>query len=524
VEPTPAAPLQKNQWSTGIQAVNLSDAPLDLQFSYVKAAGGAPTVIDHRDIPAGGQFNSYLPAEGRLTQGTYAGLVSSSGPIGGISVSNGSSNGNTAATIGVNNAAPGTDLVVPLAVEGPMGLNTVLGIQNLTADAPAEVSVVALSAGGETVASSNVTVPAGAAYILDLGREAAFDDLGLNYVGSLRLSAVTPIAVQAVLDFEHSTMAAAGFNGVPASAAGTSLYLPRVRAKVPVDLLRLPAGSFVTRLAIVNPGTAPATLHVNYLGHYGSCVGQAVLGQTRTVPGGGLAWFEVSDDGLPADCAAAARVAADQPVLAVAVESSEAPGVVRTAAAFNAFTVADAGRHQFLSLLRNQHLSVRISSDVTVQNTGTEFAQVSLHIQLVDGTVPDCATGCQVTLAPGAAHTFRAEEIHGLPANRFGWGTLDSTQPVVVTITDISRFLATDATIFSSLPMTSGAAAGGPLAFPINAYNGMFRRPGPPLTPYEPPLVDPPSTSPLAGVRGIHQLFLPTVRTNAGPVVGGLAK
>jgi hypothetical protein len=236
----------------------------------------------------------------------------------------------------------------------------------------------------------------------------------------------------------------------------------------------------------------------------GSCAGAAVSGQAHRVAAGGMVEVDAGPDGLPAGCVASARLLASAPVVATVVDTVEAGRVVRTAAAYNAFPAAAAGRRVITPLFRRRHTSSRLSSDLVVQNTAGEPAEVTVDILLSDG-LPFRA---RATIAPGASHVFVPEAISELPDNRYGSATLTSSQPVVAVLSDVSRSLAMDASQAAGLS-AGGALPGEPRVLPLLARLASRRQPGPPVQDFVPPDQVPPEPSPLSGLVDITSLYLP---------------
>lgn len=501
--PTLSAPAPKLQGSTGFMARHSGPAPADIDFLFADGEGKR-TDIEHFGIQADRTTSVYL-GSGIVPDGSYSALVSSVSPIG---VSSATVWGDAWAAFDA--AVPGTDLVVPLAAKGPLGLNTWLAIQNLDAAAPAQVALTALRPDGGTVAQASYLVPAGATRGIDLGRDPALTAIGLDFVGSLRIRAATRLAIQAVLDFENSRLAIAGLNGEPVVAAAPTLFIPRVLGQVFADPRQPAAGSALTRLAIANPGGAGATVTVRYLGSAGACEGQAFTGQVRLVPAGGLAWFDVRSDGLPAGCAASAIIGAGDGagLLAASLDTVQAGDVLRTAAAYNAFGAAQAGRRIGLPAVRR--LLVDVSSELTVQNLGDAPVTFDLTVVDKDGRPVACGSACRATLAVGASRTIVGEEIEGMNAGQYGSGLVEASGPVAVQVAEVSRTLRVDQSGYAGQAEAApGAGALEPLAFPLALAKAGLRLPGPPLTPYEPPRFEPPDGSILSGLARLPTLFLP---------------
>lgn len=504
-EPTLAAPVPKLQGSTEF-AVRYWGMPLGtVQFQLIDALS-RQTTIERSGLPQGGLTRLNLDGV-EVSEGVHGALIYSASPIGALSKT-----GWGDAWAALDAAQPGTDVVVPLAVKGPLGLNTLLAVQNLNSLAEAEVMLSALGPDGRLIAATSFSVPAGVTRALDLGRDPSLAGIEVGFVGSLRLRSVTRIAVQAILDFEHGRTAVAGFNGDPAVVAAPVLFVPRVQSRMPADPRQPAAGVSLSRLSVVNLGPSEAAVTVRYLGNAGACAEQTYQGRTQAVAGNGMIWFDVHHDGLPSGCAAAAIIEARGGVglLAMGLDTVQAGDQLRVAAAYNAFGTAQGARKVSLPSIRRLHEG--ISSEVSIQNLGE--GPVSAELRLFDelGQLQECGDSCRLTLAAGAGETIRGEQIAGLHSGKLVSGWVEADGPVVVLVAEIARTLRVDETIYAGQAQAD-ASTGllDPLAFPLALAKASLRLLGPPLTPYEPPRFAPPDGSILSGVQQLKTVFLPRI-------------
>lgn len=501
--PTPGAPLAKHEGSSNLSLVNLGSDPGDVEILLADHAGRR-TDLSHRGLAPGGAITAAL-GESMLPPGAYSALATSNQWIGAVSLTRLGD-----ALAGMEPAEPGIDLVLPLVAKGALGIDSWLVLQNLDSKEGVTVEVVVLGQDGRRAATASLLLPAGAGRGVDLGRDPAFADLPMGFVGWLRLRAAKRVVAQLLLDFEQSPAAAAGYAAMPAVAAVKELVLPRVFSKMPADP-RLPtAGEQETRLAVANPAPVPAQVRVTYLGRAGACAGRSIAGETRQVAPEGMAWFALSTEPLPAGCVASAWITADSGVLAVGLDAVEAGAFLRTAAATTAFRPAQAARRFMVPYLRK--LQDGLSTDLSLANPSDEPATVALRLLDREGRPVACPSSCRLLLGAGEAHTVAAESIEGLPWSSVGSLWIDASAPVVVQVTESDRTLRADQATYSAIAAGEGAAAAEPLAFPLALADGGLRLPGPALTPYEPPLAWPPLASQLSAVTDLQVLYLPRLR------------
>jgi hypothetical protein len=508
--PTRAPGGKVKSVSGGLLLAALGEQTVSATVSLQPHVGGTLVTLPPITVIPGAMRSVYLPAEASAPRSLLSGVVNADGPLAGVNLMDWVVE---SAIVNVEAAAAGTDLVLPLVAKDLSGRDTFVALQNLSA-APVTVTLTVKGGNGVTAASASRTLRAAGATLIDLGRDADFAALPLGFVGSLRATSASPIALSALVDEEHSAMAIYGFNGAPAASAGEQLWVPRVQANVVLDPAVPAAGAGHTVVAVANPGSSTVAFSLDYLGIEGPCTGQAISGQSNQVAGGGMIEVDVSLDGLPAGCSAAARVTAAAPVLAVVVDTVVAAGRVRTGMAYNALRQADTARRVVLPLVRRQHpQSLMLSTDLAVQNTGAAAATVSLTLTQVSGNGAGpvtCQAGCSATIEPGATFVFQPEAMDGLAVGAYGGGVLTSTQPLAVVTLQQSRLLRYDSSAFIGSPADLPRAAED-LNFPLMANIGHLRDPGPSLAPLPPPGEEQPSPGPLAGVRRLSRVYLPWI-------------
>jgi len=511
--PAPIAAGPKDTGATGVVVANLHPAdPATLRLGLTGADGRAAGPITRAGVAPGGPGYVYLPAEPSVGQGVFGGILTGDRPAAGMSLTNWHASASAAA---VEDAAAATDVVLPYAVKGAGGQNTLVAVQNVDPDTEAAVTITLAGGAGTLAASLERTIAPGAPLILDLGREPDLAGIPMGFEGTLRVRAATRVAVQAFVDVEHSPMGIYGFNGEPAVAAADTLYAPLVRAGVPVDPATPAAGLSITRIAVASPGANAAQVTVAYLGFGGSCAGRVVVhgGGPVAVPPGGMRVFDAAaGSGLPPGCLASARItSAGGGILGAVVETVQAADLVRTAAAYNAFSAGQAARRTLLPLFRRQHTSILLSTDVALMNLGSGSAGVTLTLFDSGGRAIPCAEGCAARIDAGGTHWFVPETVSAIGANTYGWALVESDQPLAVVVAEASRVLRHDAYLYRgmSLDVPAGGMVAQARALPILIQNAVLRRPGPPLTPFVPPAAPPPDPSPLALVPVVERLYLP---------------
>lgn len=515
-EPGPAVPTAgppvaapKDAASSGVMVANLGEEAATLTLDLFAQTGGAAVSVAATNVPRLGSYSFYLPALRGVAKGAHAGIASGDAAIGTLTLTSWS--GSLAQTIH-DDAAPATDIVVPWVVKGADGQNTIVAVQNHDAAASADVRITLTAWDGTAVASVDRTVGPGTSILLDIGRDPAFAAAPIGFMGTLRARAATRIAATALIDYEHSRLGIAGFNGEPAVSAATTLLVPLARHHAPVDPARPAAGWNETRIAIANPGAADVDVTARFTGVGGTCADEVhMTTEPAMIPADGVALFDLAAPGVPEGCAVAARFDATGGVLGVAFDTVEAAAgsIVRTAAAYNIFRGSDAARTTPLPIVRRVHTTLNLSTDIAVMNPGT--APAAVEVEVFDArlnTVIGCGAPCAATIAPGATHLFVTDAFTAWPLNRYGSATVNADRPVLVTAADVSRSLTADASMYRA--GGTGAAAGPaervrPLPLLLN--QAMARLPGGPLVAHQ-TAASPPDPSPLALVP-LVRVYLP---------------
>lgn len=506
-EPRPAVPTAgpppaaapKGAASSGVIVANLGDGPATLTLDLYPQAGGPAVSAAGTHVPPLGSHNFYVPGITDVAQGAHAGIATGDAAIGTLALTLWPS---SLAHVIHDDVAPATDIVVPWVVKGVGGQNTIVAVQNYDAAANAEIHITLTAEDGTEVVSVDRTVGPGTSILLDVGRDPAFAAAPIGFMGTLRARAATRIAATALVDFEHSPLGVAGFNGEPAVSASSTLLVPLARHHAPVDPARPAAGWNQTRIAIANPGTTSVDVTARFTGVDGTCAGDVVeTAEPATVPPDGVGLFDLAGAGLPEGCAAAVRFEATGGVLGVAIDTVEAAAgsIVRTAAAYNLFRASDAARTMPLPIVRRVHTTNYLSTDIAVLNPGTTPAAV--EVEIFDArlnTVIACGAPCAATIAPGESHLFVTDGFTAWPLNRYGSATVRADRPVLVTAAEVSRSLTSDASMYRAFGTGATAGlAGRARPLPLLLNQSMARLPGGPLVAHQAASA-PPDPSPLA--------------------------
>lgn len=494
-EPRPAVPTAgpppaaapKGAASSGVIVANLGDGPATLTLDLYPQAGGPAVSAAGTHVPPLGSHNFYVPGITDVAQGAHAGIATGDAAIGTLALTLWPS---SLAHVIHDDVAPATDIVVPWVVKGVGGQNTIVAVQNYDAAANAEIHITLTAEDGTEVVSVDRTVGPGTSILLDVGRDPAFAAAPIGFMGTLRARAATRIAATALVDFEHSPLGVAGFNGEPAVSASSTLLVPLARHHAPVDPARPAAGWNQTRIAIANPGTTSVDVTARFTGVDGTCAGDVVeTAEPATVPPDGVGLFDLAGAGLPEGCAAAVRFEATGGVLGVAIDTVEAAAgsIVRTAAAYNLFRASDAARTMPLPIVRRVHTTNYLSTDIAVLNPGTTPAAV--EVEIFDArlnTVIACGAPCAATIAPGESHLFVTDGFTAWPLNRYGSATVRADRPVLVTAAEVSRSLTSDASMYRAFGTGATAGlAGRARPLPLLLNQSMARLPGGPLVAHQ---------------------------------------
>lgn len=441
--------------ATGLQVQNLDFVNTATAVIRFYARTGAPVEIT-RILPPGTAANVYLPTVPGLANGAYSMVVTADRPIAALARTDWEA---TRAAGIYSSVMPGREVVLPLVVAGYHGQTSLVSIQNtdVTAAQTVHVEVRAMGAGTSS-AQADLTVAPGASVTIDFERDADFRLLQQaapgGFIGWMRVAGTAEVAVQSFIDVTASPKAVYAFEGIPTGRLATELVAPLVRKRQATVI-----GTFDTGIAVVNPGSAAATVRVRYDGSAGSCAGQSFdEAPVDIAPGDGATIYQGGSAALPAGCVASARLSSTQPVAAVVLDAMD---YTVQGAAYTAVPLSDAARTTVLPLVRRQHTPRRLTTGIQLTNPGDTPARVDLafadHLGAPSTT---CGAACAVVVpARGSRTLFPSGAFAALPPGDYGSGVVTSDQPLVVLVNDISEADATDAATFIGLGADAAAAS-----------------------------------------------------------------
>ncbi len=431
--------------ATTVQLVNLDPSrPASGSLALRRHADGQATAISFAGLLPETSRQFYLPDVSELAAGRYAGQVSADRPVGSLYGTSWPTGGYSADGA----AAPSTDVLVPLALKGRDGATSLLTVQNPSVDRSAAVEIAYYEMAASMPARRmQFQLPPGASRTIDPNREPDLRLLPTGYVGSARVKAPVPVAVQALVDIAPSARAVYAFAGMPVEAAATEVFVPVVHATTPWPG---PGGAGEQRdtlMAVLNPGVSPVVVALSYRGHAGSCAGQTYNANPVTIPGGrNVIYFQgAAGEGqptgrspLPDGCAASAMLSAAYGRIAVTVVETvrDALGRVVRAAAYNGFRADDASSRLY-GVLRTGHTDRRFTTGLWVMNTSSRTAEARAVFRLVDRPVVEGCPACQVRIPPRGAHLWWPPDIPELVDG--GWGSVivSADQPLVAVVADL---------------------------------------------------------------------------------------
>ncbi len=416
--------------TTGIQVQNLDpNQDATIVADFYKQPDGDHTSITLPTTGAGSAANIYLPSED-LENGAYAAIISADRQIAAIARTEWAQSGGAAL---YSNVPPGDDVIVPLAVKQYAGQTSLVSIQNTDPSAQATVDVELYRGGSSTPEKQvQLSIAAGTSITLDLDKSSHFVDVMPPFLGSMRVTSGTQIAVQSFVDFYDSPMAVYAFEGVPAENAADKLYVPLFRN----------AYYGTTGISVVNPGSDEVNVTVKYTGSLGGCVGETYE-QTGTIAGGSSAVFYqggdtpgTSTNPVPTNCGGAAVIEADGDVMAIVNDAV----LGQTSAAYNAVSEAQGATTIALPLWRRNHMpsAAKLTTGIQAMNIGSADANATIEFKRNDGSTVNVGSDASVTIAPGGAYTWFPAGIDSIEDDVFGSASITADQPLVVIVNDAS--------------------------------------------------------------------------------------
>ncbi len=445
------------QGVTGINVQNLDEQQQATVIAdFYKQPDGTKTQYNvPNPVPPGGVVNLNLPSITTLVNGAYSAIISADRQIAAIANTVWKTSGGTAV---YSNVVPGTDVVVPLVLKDYRGSSSLVSIMNTDPQNPATATVTLFEVGKDTPAKEfTINLPPGTSRTLDLLKDTDLfpaTEVPAGFRGSMRVTSATNVAVQTFIDRANHQLAVYAFEGVPADQAATKLYAPLFR--------RAYRGN--TGFSVVNTENREVNVTVTYYGTLGGCKGGGPWIERKTISAmSNVIIFQGSTDAsnpLPTNCGGAAVIEADGKVLAIINDEADVitpdGQTLKTAAAHNAFSDADGATKVALPLYRRNHTANKLTTGIQAMNIGSETAQAQIVFKPSGGApeVSGC-TGCSVSIAPLAAHTWLPSSIAEVPDGKYGSATITSSQPLVVIVND--KAYATDkpmdAAIYSGIKM-----------------------------------------------------------------------
>jgi len=454
--------------NTGIQIQNLDGRqPVDVSTTFFEqrdlydpGSAGRPARTHPVVLPPispGAAGNIYLPSK-TLPDAAFSALVRGTLPIAAIVRTDWQFTNGAAI---YSNPEAAADVIVPLAVKRYFGQTSIVTIQNTDPDAPATFTAE-MSAVGESAprTSKTATIPAGESMTLDFGSsDPAFVNLpATGFLGSMRVRASRPVAVQSYVNMENSQRAVSGFEGVPAARASSTLYVPLFRSRQrgikPTDRLD-------TGISVVNFAPTPAQVTVVYFSTDNTAASEACRSRRQyvhgpiSIPGNSShVFFQGAFGGhdLPEDCFGSAVITtadASQRVVAIV---NEVQNGNELAAAYNAVPREQVTGKVAVPLFRRNHF--KLTTGIQVMNVGTRAAEVKISFveSGSDTPITNCAE-CLATVEPNRSYTWWPPRIDALPDGVFGSAVIESPEPITVIVNDFPMEGQVDAAVYNGIPI-----------------------------------------------------------------------
>jgi hypothetical protein len=228
------------------------------------------------------------------------------------------------------------------------------------------------------------------------------------------------------------------FEGIPVEEAASTLYAPLFRN----DFYG------TTAIAVANAGAEELEVQVTYRGSLGSCMGEqyvqrGVIGplcSTIFYQGGNTPGTDPAP--LPRNCAGSAVIEVVDPPggRIMAVVNDEVPDLM--SAAYNAASAEQAGLRVALPLFRCEHMPdrARLTTGIQAMNVGDGAADV--RMRFFDAAGNELSTGeSLITIEAMESYTWYPPAISGMPRNIYGSALLESDQPILAIVVDVSLAL-----------------------------------------------------------------------------------
>lgn len=449
--------------TSGISVQNLdASQPATILAQFYKQGGGAPVEVPLNGVAAGAAGVMYLPSITQLSNGAYAAIISADRQIAAIA----STDWNQSGAKGIySNVTPGNSIVVPLVnkhyAAPAVDASSLISIQNTDPSAQATVKVELFANGAAGVAwSQDYTIPGGSSVTLDLGKDAAFNAVANNFLGTAKVTSATEVGVQSFINLETSAKSVYAFEGVPAESAATTLYAPLVRDR---------HYGFTTGLSVVNTESTPVDVTVKYMisgkmPGITACTEGQTFTDMATIPGNSGAVFYndatvsvpiTGKSTLPAGCVGGATLTATGKILAVVNDFQQANG--GTSAAYNAVSAAQGATKIAAPLYRNgqKYLQSILTTGIQVMNISAQPANVQIKFAngVTNQAIPCAGGACDQTIAPGASYTWFPPTVAGIKdvRNVYGSAFITSNQPLTAIVNDYDEAGKGDAALYNGI-------------------------------------------------------------------------
>jgi hypothetical protein len=403
-----------------------------------------PIPINLPPIGPSSAYNIYMPSESKLPDGIYGVVSTGDRPMAAIARTEWPATGGAAS---FSDLRPARRVAVPLFVRGLAGQQSHVFVQNTDVDHAQEVRFDAHPAdGASAVYTLRQTLPAGQVAIMG-----AIPGLPASFLGWLDVTAAAPVALQSYVDIVTSAKAIYAFEGVPVEAAAATLYAPLVRN----DFYG------TTGISIVNPGTGPVEVTVRHAARWGpraTCEGREYIDGPLTIsPGSSHVFYQGgSGTSLPPGCGGAATIEAKGgKILAIVNDATGDPARPTTAAAYNAPSADQAAHRVALPLIRLGHTAASLTTGIQAMNVGPGTARITIRFTLIDGSVvesPGCGA-CAQSIPAGGSYTWYLRSIAQFPVGKYGSAMIESDQPTVAIVNDVSDTGRMDAAMYNGIPV-----------------------------------------------------------------------
>lgn len=463
---------QRGSAISGLSIANLDASQVANMIIDLYPQGSGPMVVLTRSgVPAEASANLYLPAEVELANGRYAGIVSSDRPTATTLRTDWPAASDAAA---YSNARPGKRHILPVmagfdprpALERTgLGLrhHSVVDVQNTDTRQAAAVELRLRDAAGRLLDDRTLAIGPGRSISLEQEPNSPLRSLPFDALGSLELVSDLPIAVASHVGLEPWPTAAMGFESSPADLAARTLFAPM-----------LSSSDWSSRILLVNPGDAPASLRVEYRANADASGSPCSAGPIIERPAAPLGPREtllldqspLTGSLLGDGCWASATIHSDRELLGVVLllQSEQ-----RAAAAYRLKRADEAG-HRFAHLLiRHRHTLNEFSTAIQVQNPGPRELEVRLEIQDHQGGRVECP-GCSGRVPAGGSRMWLTSDIEGLSqrSNFWGYARIVAEGPVLANVLEYSANGRYDAVIYDGLSMDEPVGGWPPV--PENRY------------------------------------------------------